>query len=111
MLYRFLMTFVHSLDNIITFITSLSDECPSFAYECDNSRCIDKDISCNGFNSCGDNSSCSPSSSLSTESLVGIAIGCTVTVLFLVAMTVFCTYNRRHNRSNIIVSACVIGSC
>ena len=33
-------------------------ECRSDEYTCDNGRCIDQSLQCNGFNPCGDGSDC-----------------------------------------------------
>ncbi|XP_045192758.2 uncharacterized protein LOC123549046 [Mercenaria mercenaria] len=59
--------------------------CPSYAHECANSRCIDDDLACNGYDSCGDGSGCD----LGTGAIVGIVIG-SLTGLALIVSVVIC---------------------
>ena len=39
-------------------IFHISGVCDSWEYNCDNGRCIDNSLTCNGYNSCGDYSDC-----------------------------------------------------
>ncbi|XP_045193344.2 uncharacterized protein LOC123549377 isoform X2 [Mercenaria mercenaria] len=40
-------------------ITAYADEpCPVHSFKCDNSRCIDREVRCEGYDSCGDGSGC-----------------------------------------------------
>ncbi|XP_045193352.2 uncharacterized protein LOC123549381 [Mercenaria mercenaria] len=67
-------------------ITAYGDGyCPTYAHKCENSRCIDEDLACNGFNSCGDDSGCN----ISTAAIVGIVVG-SLAGLGLVIGIIFC---------------------
>ncbi|KAH9367255.1 hypothetical protein HPB48_002315 [Haemaphysalis longicornis] len=41
---------------VITAYRPVSWSCSSSEYKCDNSRCVDKNLACDGHNNCGDNS-------------------------------------------------------
>ncbi|XP_060580226.1 uncharacterized protein LOC132737014 [Ruditapes philippinarum] len=60
--------------------------CPSYGHTCSNGRCIDDDIVCNGYNSCGDNSSCD----LSTGAIIGIAVGGVAGLAIVVSAIICC---------------------
>lgn len=67
-------------------ITAYSEDCPSYAYQCDNSRCIDMDIRCNGYDSCGDGSGCD----LETGVIIGIVVGSVAGLAFIVSLIICC---------------------
>ncbi|XP_060600493.1 uncharacterized protein LOC132753942 isoform X2 [Ruditapes philippinarum] len=58
--------------------------CPSYGYVCDNSLCIEENIRCNGFDSCGDGSGCD----LTGAALIGVVIGGIVGVLLIISIIV-----------------------
>ncbi|XP_053378464.1 uncharacterized protein LOC123526431 [Mercenaria mercenaria] len=70
----------------ITETISFSGYCPVYAHECANSRCIDEDLTCNGYDSCGDGSGCD----LSTGTIVGIVIGSLTGFALIVSVVVCC---------------------
>ncbi|XP_045168991.1 uncharacterized protein LOC123531802 [Mercenaria mercenaria] len=67
--------------------------CPSYAHECANSRCIDEDLACNGYDSCGDGSGCD----LSTGTIVGIVIGSLTGFALIVSVIVCCICCKRRS--------------
>ncbi|XP_052230271.1 uncharacterized protein LOC127844246 isoform X4 [Dreissena polymorpha] len=74
--------------------------CPSNGHVCGNKRCIDVDLKCNGYNSCGDNSGCWFNSSKSDHSSIdgvgiGIGIAAGVIVLIVVSLLIICCRQRR----------------
>ncbi|XP_060595588.1 uncharacterized protein LOC132749723 [Ruditapes philippinarum] len=77
-----------SLTNLFSIIiTSYGDgSCPSYGHVCKNSRCIDGDIACNGYDSCGDDSGCD----LGTAAIVGIVIGGVAGLAMIISLAVCC---------------------
>ncbi|XP_060553006.1 uncharacterized protein LOC132714219 isoform X2 [Ruditapes philippinarum] len=71
----------------------IEESCPSYGHECDNSRCIDKQLVCNGYDSCGDGSGCVTR----TRSVTGIVIGITVGVVLVICLFVCCLYFIRRS--------------
>lgn len=72
--------------------------CYSYEHSCDNGRCIDKSLTCNGNNPCGDYSDCEIN--LTIGGIAGIAVGGVAFIIFIVIIIVIC---RRRRRSTIIV--------
>ncbi|XP_060600495.1 uncharacterized protein LOC132753942 isoform X3 [Ruditapes philippinarum] len=62
----------------------IKGSCPSYGYVCDNSLCIEENIRCNGFDSCGDGSGCD----LTGAALIGVVIGGIVGVLLIISIIV-----------------------
>ncbi|KAK3581171.1 hypothetical protein CHS0354_024704 [Potamilus streckersoni] len=55
-------------------------ECETYEYQCDNGRCIDDAINCNGYNPCGDSSDCQ----LSSHEVAGIFVPCALVLVLLI---------------------------
>ncbi|XP_060586295.1 uncharacterized protein LOC132742032 [Ruditapes philippinarum] len=69
-------------------ITSYTEEpCPDHSFKCDNSRCIDREIRCDGYDSCGDGSGCR--FDLSSAAIAAIII-CSLVGLFVLISTAIC---------------------
>ncbi|WAR01948.1 hypothetical protein MAR_008506 [Mya arenaria] len=71
-------------------ITAFADKeaCPSNGHVCSNGRCIDNNLHCNGYDSCGEGADCS--SGLNAGALAGIIIGTLLCLLFVVVVAVCC---------------------
>ncbi|KAL3858919.1 hypothetical protein ACJMK2_009168 [Sinanodonta woodiana] len=54
--------------------------CETYEYQCDNGRCIDDAINCNGYNPCGDSSDCH----LSSHEVAGIFVPCALVLVLLI---------------------------
>ncbi|KAH3771222.1 uncharacterized protein LOC127844246 isoform X3 [Dreissena polymorpha] len=88
-----------SFSFVVTLYSDLRN-CPSNGHVCGNKRCIDVDLKCNGYNSCGDNSGCWFNSSKSDHSSIdgvgiGIGIAAGVIVLIVVSLLIICCRQRR----------------
>ena len=66
--------------------------CDSWEISCDNGRCIDDSLRCNGYNPCGDYSDCQ----LSVGEISGIAVGAVVCFIITLAIIVVCVRRRRR---------------
>ncbi|XP_053389131.1 uncharacterized protein LOC128552140 [Mercenaria mercenaria] len=76
-------------------VTSYSDDkCPSNAYECDNSRCINNDIACDEHDSCGDGSGCDDDVT-DAGFIIGVVIGGLVVLAFIISVIVCCICCKR----------------
>ncbi|WAR01945.1 hypothetical protein MAR_008503, partial [Mya arenaria] len=73
-------------------------DCDNPAFRCDNGRCIDNSLKCNGFNSCGDMSDCR--TTVSRAAVAGIVIGSLVGLFVLVAIACYFTCHCRHKHSD-----------
>lgn len=71
--------------------------CYSYEYECENGRCIDDSIKCNGFNPCGDGSDCR----LSAGVIVGIVLGSLFCVCVFSAIVFVIVKNRRKRKNQV----------
>ncbi|XP_046333609.2 membrane frizzled-related protein-like [Haliotis rufescens] len=60
---------------ITSFNISDNGVCSSDRFLCDNSRCVSSDVTCNGFNDCGDNSDELDGCGLSAAAIAGLAVG------------------------------------
>lgn len=69
------------------FIHNILDICPSSAFECDNSRCIDNVIECNGYDSCGDGSVCDRSTA---AAVIGVIVGSLVGLALVITAIMCC---------------------
>ncbi|XP_053379436.1 uncharacterized protein LOC128548493 [Mercenaria mercenaria] len=77
-------------------ITTYEDSsCPSYAYKCANSRCINQDLACNGYDSCGDGSGCF----LSTAAIIGIVIGGLAGLALIISVVICCICATRRRRA------------
>ncbi|XP_045161510.2 uncharacterized protein LOC123526432 isoform X2 [Mercenaria mercenaria] len=81
------------LDVFSVIITAFrEDTCPRYAHKCANSRCIDEDLACNGYDSCGDGSGCN----LGTGAIVGIVIGSLASGAFLIILMNLDSHQERN---------------
>ncbi|KAK3576107.1 hypothetical protein CHS0354_032232 [Potamilus streckersoni] len=71
--------------------------CDSWEIRCDNGRCIQDEMNCNGYNPCGDHSDCK----LPVGSIVGIVIGSLagLAIVMTVIVVSICCYRRRKFRN------------
>ncbi|KAH3771223.1 uncharacterized protein LOC127844246 isoform X1 [Dreissena polymorpha] len=83
--------------SLIATLYSDSSTCGRWDHVCANGRCIDQDLKCNGYNSCGDNSGCSDDNNESSVSGVSIGVGISVGVIVLVIATVTIICCRRRS--------------
>lgn len=79
--------------------------CNSDEHECDNGRCIDSSLTCNGKNSCGDYSDCE--FILTVGGIAGVVIGCAVFITIIIIVIVVC---RRRRRAVIVKQAVPVGT-
>ncbi|XP_069111928.1 neuropilin and tolloid-like protein 1 isoform X2 [Argopecten irradians] len=80
-------------------VTSYSTGSCSFGFECNNGRCIDSSLSCNGYNNCGDNSDetlCSNAVVLGAGIIVAIVLGGCFVVICLPIIIVVSILRRRR---------------
>ncbi|XP_060082338.1 neuropilin and tolloid-like protein 2 [Ylistrum balloti] len=80
-------------------VTSYSRGTCTFGFQCDNSRCIDSSLSCNGYNNCGDNSDeylCSSTIVLGAGVIVAIVLGGCFVVICLPIIIVVSIFRRRR---------------
>ena len=91
------------LTSHIFYVTESS--CPTYGHVCKNSRCIDDDVACNGYNSCGDDSGCD----LGTAAIVGIVIGGIIGLGMIISLVVccFCCQKRSGHRPG-TVQVCLV---
>lgn len=90
----------HDVFSII--MTSYSDgTCHRYSYKCDNSRCIDRNIVCNDYDSCGDGSGCTQQK---TSIIIGASVGSLVVagiIVTVVVRFVCCKRKQRETSSNL----------
>ncbi|XP_052232795.1 uncharacterized protein LOC127845727 [Dreissena polymorpha] len=95
---------------LILTLFSDSDSCPIWGHVCDNGRCIDAGLKCNGYNTCGDNSECwidhkfDYRYSGSSTVILGVGVAVVVVILIMVTVTIICC-RRRHAQQRIPASA------
>ncbi|XP_033755012.1 neuropilin and tolloid-like protein 2 [Pecten maximus] len=80
-------------------VTSYTTGSCSFGFRCDNGRCIDSSLSCNGYNNCGDNSDevlCSSTIVLGAGIIVAIVLGGLFVVVCLPIIVVVSILRRRR---------------
>ena len=80
-------------------INYISAPCRSDEFECENGRCIDKSIECNGYNPCGDNSACRR---LSVGDKFAIVLGVIVAILVTVGV-ILCVRRCKSNKVGSII--------
>ena len=75
--------------------------CASYEYECNSGRCIDDDLSCTQYKSCGDDDNCR----LSSGAIAGIVIGCLagVGIIVIVLVMVCCCRRKRLPTTTVCV--------
>ncbi|XP_067651241.1 low-density lipoprotein receptor-related protein 3-like [Haliotis asinina] len=90
------VTFVFSTDGttqngqfdilVTSFSLSINGTCSNDRFLCDNNRCVSWDVTCNGFNDCGDNSDELDSCGLGVAAISGLAVGSLIcfVIVFLV---------------------------
>lgn len=86
---------LHSREVMKLIVTSFHEGvCASYAYKCDSGRCINDDIVCNGYNSCGDGDNCR----LSSGALAGIIVGSLAgaTAIVIIVVMVYCCRRKRN---------------
>ena len=87
------------MGNILTF----AGHCASYEYACDSGRCIDADLSCSKYKSCGDGDSCR----ISSGAIAGIIIGCLAGAgIVVIIVVIMCC--RRRNRPTTTVCIRII---
>jgi hypothetical protein len=100
-LYGFFISYIHTLMYIYFFSTGI---CYTDEYACSNGHCIANNISCNGFNPCGDYSDCGNnviSGSSSRVFNVGGIIGgviSAVTALVIIVIVAVVVVKRQNRR-------------
>lgn len=80
--------------------------CRSDEFECENGRCIDKSIECNGYNPCGDNSACRR---LSVGDKFAIVLGVIVAIIVTVGVILCvrrCKSNKKRTGGDETTSLC-----
>ncbi|XP_021365828.1 MAM and LDL-receptor class A domain-containing protein 1-like [Mizuhopecten yessoensis] len=80
-------------------VTSYSTGLCTFGMECDNGRCIDSSLHCNGYNNCGDNSDeflCSSTVVVGAGIIVAIVLGGLFVVVCLPVIIVVMIFRRRR---------------
>ncbi|XP_071087846.1 membrane frizzled-related protein-like [Haliotis cracherodii] len=67
----------HGQFDILITSLNISDNggCSRDRFLCDNSRCVSSDVTCNGFNDCGDNSDELDGCGLSVAAIAGLVVG------------------------------------
>lgn len=79
-----------------TYFEFSAQNCPHSSFQCNNQRCIDPSIRCNGYDSCGDNSGCRKE--LSSIGVAGIVVGSLVGSAVLLAIGISIACNVLKNR-------------
>lgn len=88
---------------LIVHYASAEQGCPHLSFLCDNGRCIDDAIRCNGYDSCGDNSGCRQD--ISSGTIAGIVVGSLVGffVLIGILIAVTCNISKRRKLEKVII--------